>query len=271
MSSEDDLEKIRHHGWRQGSILPVEMCARIGETTNSTLQDGDAILVISQSCNLVHGDFELEPHVELLIARPIDALDGAFMNGRSPRRLQLCIEVDGAERSYEIQARNRLVAPRGLLAECMPDSSRSVASPTLRTLIAWISARYDRVALPDAFQGRLRPVQSKLRSAMKKLTDASELFIALNAWDDLPPDRDYQIELVIVMPRDRYSEPEIRASTQRVAEEIAKQLRSCDGMSLGDAPSLVPDDEFTLADAKIMSRWGDFDYVSLADQDGHVA
>ena len=194
------------------------------------------------------------------------------MHGRSPRRLHLPVQVDDFDVFYEFYSRDRLILPREILAEAAAgaDATRIVTERSLRTLSAWMAARYDRTAFPDTFQNRLNPVRKELLKQARKLIDVPEAFIALNSWDEVADAVPYEVVLVFVMPDGLFSISSRRTGAQKAVDAIAKLLRSCNGVSLGDDPTLVSDDEFTLADMKMMRRWGDFDYLSLADSNGHV-
>lgn len=89
MMSEDAARRIHARHWRQGRLLPVAGHAEIAQQLSGVLlADDDAVIVISQSCDLVHGDFTQEPFAEILITHRLpEPPDGALMYLRNPRRL----------------------------------------------------------------------------------------------------------------------------------------------------------------------------------------
>jgi hypothetical protein len=64
--------------------------------------------------------------------------------------------------------------PRQLFAELTPDAERQLADDDeQRLLVQWLAARYDRAALPDAFQQRLGAVKDKFEDRLRKMADVS--------------------------------------------------------------------------------------------------
>jgi hypothetical protein len=236
------------------------------------LSDDHACIVVTQSCDLVHHDFLLEPKVEILVARQLgDEPDGILMHARNPRRLHFYLSVDGEPVPFEVCAPDRFHFPRELLGEFAPDGNRLVEEKVLRTLVAWLIARYDRSAFPDEFQRRLANIKKdRLKRLFDKLQTVREVFIALNSWEELAPGADYRIGLAFVMSPEDYENAEIRARTEETIVQIAGLLDGCEGIAVADDPMLRSEDEFTLSDARSMTRWGDFDYMSHRDDDRHV-
>ncbi len=81
MMSEDAARQIHAQHWRQGRLLPVASHAEVAQQLSlAPLAEDDAVIVISQSCDLVHGDFTQEPFAEILIAHRLpEPPDGALM------------------------------------------------------------------------------------------------------------------------------------------------------------------------------------------------
>ncbi|MDG4549428.1 MAG: hypothetical protein P9F19_07355 [Candidatus Contendobacter sp.] len=72
MTSEDAARRIHAQHWRQGRLLPVISHAEVARhLTLAPLADDDAVIVISQSCDLVHRDLTDEPFAEILLAHPL--------------------------------------------------------------------------------------------------------------------------------------------------------------------------------------------------------
>ncbi|HVJ88644.1 MAG TPA: hypothetical protein VM580_02505, partial [Labilithrix sp.] len=86
-------QTIKDHGWRQGSVLPEELAARLAAQRFTDWCDDDRALLLSQDCDVVHVSYDAEPVIELIRAKVVMVADAVVRNGRNPRRLQL--EVAG--------------------------------------------------------------------------------------------------------------------------------------------------------------------------------
>ena len=141
---------IQEFGWRQGSVLATETSQQLPIPFPQPLADGDFALVISQSCDVVHPSYDLEPTVELLVARAIEdaAKDGNLAFGKNPRKIQFQLDEAEGSQLYEISIHDRLRVPRDILDEA-PPSDQITLDPDLVDLLArWVAKRYTRAALP---------------------------------------------------------------------------------------------------------------------------
>lgn len=263
------LASIREHNWRQGDIFPQEAHSILAEQLGIELTDDCACIVITHSCSILHEHFEQEPVIEILVARPSDKLDGNAMYVRNPRRLHFSLSVTGQAQPFEVWAKDRYRLTREILAKYRPDTNRNFEKDSLLTLVAWLVARYERAAFPDNFQKRLAQIKSKLKSQFEKLCDVSEVFIALSSWDELDINDPYKVVLVFIMPAHKFEQSELRAQATIVMAKIDSLLTGCQGIQLAADSELRSDDNFTLHEIRQMSRWGDFDYVSYRDMEGH--
>lgn len=263
------LTSIREHNWRQGNIFPKEAHSILAEQLRIDLTDDCACIVVTHSCSILHEHFEQEPVIEILVARPSDKLDGNAMYVRNPRRLHFSLSVTEEQKSFEVWAKDRYRLPREILAKYRPDTNRYFEKNNLLTLVAWLVARYERAAFPDNFQERLAPIKAKLKSQFEKLRDVNEVFIALSSWDELDINDPYKVVLVFIMPAHKFEQSALRAQSTTAMAKIDSLLTGCQGIQLGAESELRGDDNFTLQEVRQMSRWGDFDYVSYRDMEGH--
>src|SRR3712207_4372483 len=88
----------------------------------SPLDQDDLLVIISQDCDVVCHSYELEPYVEILVARrlPPEARDGGRFHGKHPRRLQFTIGGPEGERLYEINIHEKSRIDRRELASRHP-------------------------------------------------------------------------------------------------------------------------------------------------------
>lgn len=274
MMSEDAARQIHAQHWRQGRLLPVASHVEITQHLSGVLlADDDAVIVISQSCDLVHGDFTQEPFAEILIAHRLPKPpDGALMYLRNPRRLHFYLQAHEQKQAYAAWIWDRYRLPRQFFAEWPPDDKRLLDQDELDVLVSWLAARYERTALPDELQRRLKSpkVQDKLKKAVKPLKEISALFVECSD-QEFSADEVYQLRVKLVMPKKYYDQPDRRQAAEQLKVRLAAALEQCPGVALEEEPELVSELEFTLHDARTLRRWNDFDYVSYQDHAAHQA
>ena len=162
--------------------------------------DGTRLLVVTQSCDLVHKDYESEPVVETFLCEPLGPdhqPDGNFTAGKNPRSLLIQLRIEGTDHWFRLRSNGRALVPRHRLSRIDPDPSLVVTDQSVRTLQRWIINRAVRVAFPDTFNERTRKAQNRLESRLKKGgASLLGLYINLTPWDELPEDRSYAVDFV---------------------------------------------------------------------------
>ncbi|MFZ1326471.1 MAG: hypothetical protein WAT67_10740 [Candidatus Contendobacter sp.] len=275
MTPEDeDLHKIEAQGWRQGCVLPVACHAEVAQPPELDAMIGpdDACIVVSQTCDLVHHDARQEPYAELLLTQPLTGpADSRLRNRRNPRRLHFELSVRGHLVGYEAWAWRRCPLRRAVLAHYQPDPERCLPDERgLRMIQEWLAGRYQRAALPSAFQRRLKPVQDKLRKLAAKLTDASILFIALSSQDELSDGEAYRLSVILALPAEEYAQQARLRAIEQLHMELMRLFALCAGVELDEAESRVESEEnISLAALRYLLRWEEFDYVSYQDRTTH--
>lgn len=274
MMSEDAAQQIHAQHWRQGRLLPVASHEEVTQQLSlPPLADDDAVIVISQSCDLVNGDFTDEPFAEILLAHPLPgSANSTYMYLRNPRRLHFHLQIDGQRCAYTAWIWDRYRLPRQFFAEWPPDDKRLLDQDELDVLVSWLAARYERTALPDELQRRLKSpkVQDKLKKAIKPLKEVSALFVECSD-QELSADEVYRLRVKLVMPKKYYDQPDRRQAAEQLKVRLVAALEQCPGVVLEEEPELLSELEFSLHDARILRRWTDFDYVSYQDHAMHQA
>lgn len=271
-----EIRQVEAQGWRQGCVLPVACHAELTQLpdVDTIIDPDDACIVVSQSCDLVHHDAQQEPYAELLITKPLTGTaDPMVRNRRNPRRLHFELSVSGNLAWYEALAWRRCRLHRAVLARHQPDPERRLDDTrVLRMIVEWLAARYQRAALPSAFQRRLRPVQDKLRKLAVKLTDASTLFVALNPQEELSDEEAYHLGLILALPSDEYAQQDRLSAMEKQFVKLMGLFNQCRGIELDDAKSRVESEEnISFAALRYLLRWEEFDYVSYQDHASHQA
>lgn len=185
-----------------------------------------------------------------------------FAHGKNPRRLHLP-STDGGRMEFDIQ--ERVTVERALLSAVSP--ANTLDGPEVRQLASWLAKRYVRAAYPDAFNDRVRSAQRKIDKALKSYGEgASGVFLALNSWEELSDDDEYEVVVIVTCPLDVANDAKKEAVVAQLAPKIMEALEGCEGVSVLDARH-VSEDEFTLHDLRTYKRW-DFDHRSFSGRPG---
>jgi len=273
MTSEEVARRIHDHRWRQGQLLLVACHMEVTQHLSlAPLADDDAVIVISQSCDLVNGDLREEPFAEILLAHPLPgSADGNYMYLRNPRRLHFHLQINGQRRAYTAWIWDRYRLPREFFAQWPPDDTRGLLDQDEQdVLVSWLAARYERTALPDELQHRLSSVRDRLKKSVKPLKEISALFLECSD-QELSAHEVYRLRVKLVMPKKYYDQPDRRQAVEQLKVRLAKVLEQCAGVELEEEPELLSELEFSLHDARILRRWTDFDYLSYQDHAAHQA
>jgi len=265
------VEAIRKRGWRQGSIFPKEAHEAISRVRGTPAGEGTCYIVLSQSCDVVHGDLKAEPTVEVLAARRLagSKKDGNYTFGKNARCLHFDVDEATVGIAHEVLARERFHVPRSLLSEFAPDGNRALSPESVSLLVRWVVARFSRTAFPDAFNDRLSAHEKKLKKALASLDEVESLYLALDTWDELPPDQPYRIALVGVLRAEDAESAEARQRAEHALGELVACINRCAGLVVDDH-ELRADSEMTLRDARYHARWY-LDAISLKNPEHKVA
>jgi len=257
-----DASLVKRQGWRQGSVVPPTLIASLcqAKLMPTDLGPQDLLMVISHDCDVNHGDYESEPHAELVIfrARVADQRQGSYFWGNNPRRYQ--IEDHGM--LYELFVHERCTIPRRVLADGEPDRTRVLGAETVRRICRWMGSRYFRASFPDAFNDRTAPAIKALWTKFKKRGEfLSGIYVMLSTEDELPSDQPYSIAVRATMTVEMYGDPEKREQAENLVQDIEAALLKCTGIKLDDL-RLVSEGAMSLDDLRYLKRW-DFDTLSL--------
>lgn len=249
-------QQIRLKGWIQGSVLPM--------TRGLDAPDSSwgGYVVISQTCDVVHHDFQQEPHVELLPLHVADNHEGNRLYGKNPRVLQ----VDLDETRVEMFARERFFLDRKRLAKLDTDPKRKLEDPVLRMVCHWLAKRYIRPAFPDAFNERLmaKPHGAKIRKLLKTKGEVVvALWVKYSPASELPDHESYTTRIWVLMQKKDYDNPESRNQAQLLTENLEELLFEVPCLGLKDC-SLRCESEVTLDNMRHFVPW-DFDDLTHRD------
>lgn len=243
-----------------------------GLTLTGPLGDDDLLVLISQDCDVVCHSYDIEPHVELMVARRLlpEARNGSLFHGKHPRRIQFTAPGPDGERLYEINVHEKNRIDRRELADRRPHEDVRIDPETVRLLALWTARRYTRSAFPDTFNERCRPAAGRIERRLKARGELlTAVFLRLDSMEELPEGTDYHVILrATALPEDL---EDVRREEEalRLLRDVEKALNDCDGIEVVDA-ELVSEDEFTLTDVRQTLRW-EYDYLSYREGEGDQA
>jgi hypothetical protein len=153
--------------WRQCHALTNEAAVALGLVTEEEIATAVGI-VISHDCDITQ-DPEVEPSIEMIVGRRVDAPDGNLTHAKNPRRLHLPCTENGAAIYLELLATGKREISKDRLAEHLPNASLELPPKSRSILQQWLAARYRRAAFPDEFENRLR--ETGVGERIKKIVE----------------------------------------------------------------------------------------------------
>lgn len=261
--------------WHQGSVFQATdvygvLAASVDRCPSPAVNAAaDRLMVLTQDCDLVHDRLEDEPWAEIIPLRPLGPYDknrdNPCLHGKNPRRLVFQIEGESPMAWWCLDPHTRFRIPRETLTTLAPDPERSLPEKTAQALARWISRRYTRAAMADAFNTRLRQKASELGDLWKSLdAEAVSGVYLLGAREELPEGQDYQLDVILSIPSDSIRDPVLLERAQRVSRVLDGILDSCPGIEVIRLSERLEQD-ITLGDLRNYQRL-DLDYRSGSDR-----
>lgn len=261
-----DVPAILGHGWRQGALFTLEASqALLGQQRT---HEESRLILASQDCDIVHRG-NGEPFVDTFEARPIAVLAPTESKARNARQLHLPINVNGTARPHQIKFWSRLAVPRERLVESAPDPQATLTPGALKWFRQWLGSRYDRPALPDAFNNRLaaRDARRAVRDILSPCEHCFEdMYLYIDPADDeVADDVSYVVRVALIMSQLDTGNAELVALAQKGQADLTAFLESCPGLDV-QAVEIMTNVEFTLADLDLYRPW-DYTDLSLPNAD----
>lgn len=252
----DDIGAIlQGNGWRQGIILSAK--AFDSSLPGDVITDQSSLVVVTQSCDLIHQSLVNEPHAVFLVIEPLESLDNGFRYGKHPRQIHL---ISDTGKAFSARAWNQVSIPREVLRDIPIEGADSISSDELRVLTDWLAKRYTRIAFPDNFNDLLHSKRNTFQKLIKKHHDLFlEILLYLEPFDELPLDTKYRLICRLLMDDELHSDTTIFRAAEKFAEDLKKLFEECGIDVVEIAP--ISDEDLSYADLKQLARW-DYDYLS---------
>lgn len=250
-------------GWRQGSIVPRSLAEALAALAprEVILAATDLIVTVSHDCDLCQPDEAKEPWAELLrIATDRRKPDGRSTLLKSPRDLHFRSQIEGVSVVCAASAADRWLVPRGRLATTSPSGHLDTQPADL--IATWLSRRYIRAALPNAFNERARPAVESCKSVLAEHGEAlAGVYLIVDSDEKLPGD-EYRVVVRGTMLETDWQVEARRIAAQTTLNAIEAALDGAEGITVVDS-LLRSEAEVSLHDARAMKRWDLFDASSI--------
>jgi hypothetical protein len=254
-------------GWQCGSVIPASLFRDIEAFAPSQHreplrpQDADWLVVLSQTCDVLAGTLDQEPHVELLWCRAIPTPRAQFRDLRSTRRLDFRPHRQShpAVVLSAHAAHDRYAVPRSVLEGGTPRADRTLSTVSIHRLQAWLALRYSRPAWPDAFVARIAPAHEAILAALESVgrDDLAEVRIALAPNDaELPATENYRLLVYFVVDEGVWnSDPAGRQRIHAAFGAFVNALGGCAGIEVDHESAVLSGARFTWQQMQITEPW----------------
>lgn len=262
--------QLETNGWRQGAVAPESATPQLLNVVGIGPEPGIILVVASQSCDIACNNLELDPHIEFLIARSIDSLNGNFTFNKNPRLLNLSLfarandESISTEKYFEIKAFEKVFIPKQTLLDICPEPCSQLTMDENQRLafVGWLSARYSRPALPTVFNNLISDAdpRGKLREKAKKgSAELLGIYVEIFPDREIGPGEKYQANLLGLIPAGLTGDQKKAEAAINLHSEILKKA----GIDVSSA--IRAEDGISVATIKRFRR---FYYDDLSFKDG---
>lgn len=250
--------------WVQGAIiLPVALAAE-PIVSAFALDEPDFLVILTQSCDIVHESLEDEPHIELLVARRIPDIDGNYTFGKNPRTFDFQHDAF----SYRCHVREKVVLPRTVLVG--RDPAACISLDTVLQLGRWAGKRYTRPAFPDEFNRRRSPALAKIRKILTRGgVNITGIYFSLDTNEELSSADPYRLIIYVTVEPSTTEDVSVLAVAASAAAELHEAMNGCENIEVLET-AVKSEIEVSLFDLRYLLR-ADFDYVSARSGGGIVA
>lgn len=266
--------RLNDQGWRQGAIADesaeIVVAAALRRQARDDLatqldQHQACAVAVSQTCDIVCLSDLAEPYVEFAIASIVSGdPDPQDTHLKSFRRF--ATPLSEGKQHLVFRPWDRCLVERGALIDAPPSTALAIDRRGRQDLVDWLTMRYKRAALPDAFNERLRAAgaETTLRKALAGVPAVTEVFLLLNprgqelAEATVP----YQCDIVLLCRREVYLDSRAREAIEPAVLEVENILASVPGIEV-ESVHLRGEHAFSRHEMREYDRW-QLDDISYA-------
>lgn len=271
-------DEIRERGWRAGAVfghnsvsLTMPHLARVGKMP-AHVGEGDWLIIVSQTCDVVARTIEAEPFVEALHCKPIKKLRTQYKELRSTRILDFKPNREthpDVILSAHANA-DRYLIPREILRDSAPDPTRSLSQTATTRALSWYSLRYARPAWPDAFVARISEAKKLLEEALDQLKDnIAEVRVSIadnERYEELEDDENYHVAIFFVVDMAVWNgKADTREPIYKAFVNFLNAIKGCRGIAVDEELSNVfSGDDFSWQATRSSDEWN---FANLTHRD----
>ena len=248
------------NGWRQGAIIDnnssIEAIINNAQGYKSpNTQLPDLLVIISQSCDMLHQKIDEEPYIVLIAGYFNKERKGYLFYGKNPRRLQ----IEHHKRIIGFSAHDIFVILKESFEEVNPkQGSIALAKAEVKQIINWISRRYARAAFPDEFNSRLARANKIDKAKKNQLMESVSLIYIDITDEELKNDQNYETTMIIGVKH---------GSNQEIRDQVDSLFYKTFNVPGIDTEVIVLDEnDITYETISTHKRFFDWDYRSLPEE-----
>lgn len=258
--------------WRQGDVLSPDHATQLGAIAEDA-HDTHRALVLSHSCDIARTE-DIEPKVELLIAKIIEESAATLRNGHGIRKLHVHTEPsDGGNNEWlELEIDRKFTTDKGEFFNFGGRPISQLPADQRGVFRRWLAQRYSRSDFPNAFNTWLRDsgIDGKFDKLGKRYSH-SLVAVYFDFSDDTErdnPEDPYELGIQLVY---QTSDTSYREHAAAAAQEL-NQLFITHCLANGEWKWFellyceeIADNAFTLKAANTFRRWR-FEHRSIDGQ-----
>lgn len=233
---------LEENNWLQGSFVSCEDLELLRRMSDDIPEGEIYLITASQSCDACASE-DKEEFIEFSIARAIEKVDGNYLYNKNPRRLHLKAEINDADEEFktlclELLAQEKIRLKKKDIEEIKkirPCRNITLRDTTISQYANWLAARYNRPALPSAFEKRFNDAWNR-GNRDKKMDRVSESVIGV--YVDIFPDKElndtqnYDIDLLFLITEKVKEDSDFFQEIKALAE-VYKQALTDANCNLG--------------------------------------
>lgn len=235
---------LETNGWLQGSLVSSEDLDLLKEHFIQIPREAEFLITASQSCD-VCGKIEKERFIEFSVARSIDKPHGSNLYNKNPRCLHLTADQDSgnagsindAEIHLELFASDKISLDKSAIEDIKkiePSKRITLSSKTVSQYADWLAARYNRPALPTAFEIRFN--NSKVWKKDKRVRDTGKLSeLILGIYVDITPDIEipdteipdteiYEVDILILIKKEAVDDADLYQKIESLINKYVEAM-----------------------------------------------
>jgi hypothetical protein len=266
----------RHSGipWRQGHVLTAKSAQKLGLIHPNGERDDPIVLMVSHDCDLAAPN-QTEPHCEVIPGVHIAAVNGAFTNGKNPRKLHLTFSGGSVPVTAEFIAIDKRTVKKEDILQYSPSERVRLTRSEFVVLQSWLAARYRRPSFADEFEARFkqRRLYKKFTEIIAKAgTHILAVFFDVDSGQEIirgTAEDTYSLGIYLV-----FNVTEDPAVAELAARDAANEIRSLleeaffregkwENIELRECEA-ISENVMSLYEARLYKQW-QFDYFSLRE------